>query len=249
MEISLNGEDFSNDGRTFGFYDPFVLNVSPKLISKSGSTKVAVSGFGFVDTTSDNQLKTKFESSYGELDCSAGCTEPANYDSKHQIISTTPAYNEVKRNGQYLSPEEPLEVEVSVFGDKFTDNNIQVFYYDEPDFRNLNTGGVPANGQDPILIETDFKLDRNPKALLDEYANYTCRFHSRAQGKTIYTQGEATSHPYVFDAPPTHVRCHSPIWKLPEGAEAEDVQLDVSANGFDYSGGFQFRFTDNLEVY
>jgi len=50
VEVSMNGEDFSNDGIEFGFYDPFVLNVTPKLISKSGSTKVTVNGFGFVDT-------------------------------------------------------------------------------------------------------------------------------------------------------------------------------------------------------
>ena len=53
VEISMNGEDYSNDGKTFGFYDPFVLNVSPKLISKKGTTKINVNGFGFVDTSSN----------------------------------------------------------------------------------------------------------------------------------------------------------------------------------------------------
>jgi len=169
-------------------------------------------------------LKTKFESSDGgAIQCQGGCQQAAYYDSKHQIVSNTPAFNEVKKNGHYLDLEDPLEVEVSVFNDKYTDNNIEVFYYDEPEFKQLSTGGVPANGQDPILIETDFHLDKNSQKILDEYANYTCRFHSRASGKSVYTQGEATSHPYVFDAPPTHVRCHSPIWKLENGKDREEV--------------------------
>ena len=80
----------------------------------------------------------------------------------------------MKKSGHYLSPEDPLEVEVAVFGDKFTDNNIEVYYYDEPEFAEISPSGVPSNGQDPILIKTDFKFGTNSKAILDEYANYTC---------------------------------------------------------------------------
>jgi len=65
----------------------------------------------------------------------------------------------------------------------------------------------------------------------------------------VYTQGEATSIPYVFNAEPTHIRCLSPIWEIEEGKEKEIVQLDMTANGFDYSGGFKFVFTNNIEVY
>ena len=54
LEVSMNGEDFSNDGKEFGFFDPFVFNAKPKLISKSGNTKIKVSGFGFVDTSDDD---------------------------------------------------------------------------------------------------------------------------------------------------------------------------------------------------
>jgi len=122
IEVSMNGEDYSNDKKTFGFYDPFVLDVSPKLISKTGSTKITVNGFGFVDTSKD--LKTKFEASDADISCVNDCIMPAQYDSKHAIVSSTPAYSGVKKSGHYLSPEEPLEVEVAVFADKFTDNNI-----------------------------------------------------------------------------------------------------------------------------
>lgn len=96
----MNGEDYSNDGKTFGFYDPFVLSVEPKLISKSGQTKVTVKGFGFVDTS--KQLKTKFESDGSEITCVNDCVLPASYDTKHQIVSSTPPYSSVKKGGHYL---------------------------------------------------------------------------------------------------------------------------------------------------
>jgi len=159
LEVTMNGEDYSNDGKTFGFYDPFVLSVEPKLISKSGNTKVTVKGFGFVDTS--KQLKTKFETEGSDLQCVNNCVMGAAYDSKHQIISSTPPYSGVKKDGHYLQPTDALEVEVSVYGDQYTNNNIEVFYYDEPEFSEVSPRGVPSNGQDPILIKTDFKFDKN----------------------------------------------------------------------------------------
>ena len=52
----------------------------------------------------------------------------------------------------------------------------------------------------------------------------------------MMTKGEPTSYPYVFDADPTHIRCHSPIWHLKPNVEEEKVILDVSANGIDFGG-------------
>ena len=77
----MNGADYSNDKKTFGFYDPFVLDVFPKLISKTGSTKITVNGFGFVDTS--KELKTKFESTDSPVDCVNDCVMSAQYDNKH----------------------------------------------------------------------------------------------------------------------------------------------------------------------
>ena len=76
-----------------------------------------------------------------------------------------------------------------------------------------------------------------------------CRFKSKLNGKSMLTKGEPTSHPYIFDADPTHIRCHTPIWHLKPNIEYEEVILDVSANGVDFDGAFDFTFTDNLEVY
>ena len=187
LEVSLNGQDFSNDGHEFGFFDPFVFSVSPKLISKSGNTRVRVKGFGFVDTSDDDQLRSRFESAGHELSCYNDCSQDAKYVSKNEIETATPHYSGLAADGRPLAMSEPLDLEVSVYGDQFTDNNVQVYYYEEPDFKKATPRGVPANGQDPILVETDFKLDQNDKKILYEYSNFTCRFHSPTSGKTMLT--------------------------------------------------------------
>lgn len=87
----------------------------------------------------------------------------------------------------------------------------------------MSPKGVPSNGQDPILIKTDFKFSSNSKEILDEYANYTCRFFSPSTNRVIYTQGEATSIPYVYNAVPTHIWCLAPIWEVEEGKDKEIV--------------------------
>ncbi len=175
VEVSMNGVDYSNSKKEFGFYDPFVLNVSPKLIAKDGSTKVKVNGFGFVDTSDNNDLKTKFEG----VDNCPTCVKSAKYISKNTLETATPPYSEVRKDGKKLANTDPLDVEVSVFGNDYTDNDIQVFYYDKPTYTQPSPAGVPANGQDPILIPTDFKLQTNSLEMLKEHGNYSCRFHSQ----------------------------------------------------------------------
>lgn len=69
VEITFNGQDYTHDNNTYGFFDPFVLNVKPRLISTKGTTRVRLYGFGFVNATGD--LKTKLHHvQRGALQCS-----------------------------------------------------------------------------------------------------------------------------------------------------------------------------------
>lgn len=61
VEISMNGKDYTNDKVTYGFYDAFVLDVAPRLISKRGGTKLSIRGFGFVNSGS-SEIATRFGS-------------------------------------------------------------------------------------------------------------------------------------------------------------------------------------------
>lgn len=50
VEVTINGESYTSDGHTYGFFDPFVLDAQPRLIATDGSTKVEIKGIGFVDS-------------------------------------------------------------------------------------------------------------------------------------------------------------------------------------------------------
>lgn len=86
VDISMNGRDYTNDKVTYGFFDAFVLDVAPRLISKRGGTKLSIRGFGFVNSGS-SEIATKFGSKNGVLDCNRAspCTVPAKFLDKHTI--------------------------------------------------------------------------------------------------------------------------------------------------------------------
>ena len=50
VEVSLNGLDYTYDNMTFGYYDPYVIDVQPRLIAVDGTTDIKVKGLGFVNS-------------------------------------------------------------------------------------------------------------------------------------------------------------------------------------------------------
>lgn len=174
----MNGKDYTNDKVTYGFYDAFVLDVSPRLISKRGGTKLNIMGFGFVNSGS-SEIATKFGSKQGELDCNRAtpCTVPAKFLDKHTITAESLPQSSVtyQSNGQNIN-EDPMTVEVSVYGDSYTDNEIEVYYIYDPEYKKVNRNSVPRNMQVPLLIETNFFWERNDREMFRKFANFTCRF-------------------------------------------------------------------------
>lgn len=252
VEVSMNGRDFSNNGKQFGFYDPFVLRVEPKLISKTGSTRVEIKGFGFVDSSKVGGLKVLFDNDPSTYYCTGNknkCVVDALYVDKNKISSPTLPFDMFRYgNNNKITDADPVNVEVSVFNDKFTKNHIKVYYYDAPDFQKVSPDTAPANTQTPLLIETDFYSETNDRAIMEDYTQYRCRFTSQDKREEIYTEGQAIAVPFRVGAEPTHVKCNTPIWPL-NGRETERVKLDVTSNGYDYSGSFDLLFSDKLEVY
>jgi len=129
VELSTNGEDFTNDKVTYGFFDPFLINVWPRLISDKAidNTQIKLSGFGFVNTT-DGAVKVKFGSrTKGELTCNgvSPCTLPAKFFDKHTITaSTVPLAGLTYTDTGLPVGTDPITVETSVYDDVFTDNKI-----------------------------------------------------------------------------------------------------------------------------
>lgn len=252
VEVAMNGRDFSNNGIQFGFYDPFVLRVTPSLISKTGSTRVEIKGFGFVDSSKVGGLKVLFDNDLNGYFCTSSmnkCVVDGTYIDKNKISAPTLPFDMFRLEGNNkISNTDPINVEVSVFNDKFTNNRIKVHYYDDPAFQSILPNSSPSNTQSPVMILTDFKFATNGKTLLNDFAEFKCRWSSVDKREIIYTTGQAIAHPFQLGADPTHVKCNTPIWPL-GSRQTEKVKLDVTANGYDYMGNFDFTFTDQLEIY
>ena len=56
VELTLNGKDWTNDGFTYGYFDPFIIRAEPALVSIDGTTKIKLIGFGFVNSKSSKSL-------------------------------------------------------------------------------------------------------------------------------------------------------------------------------------------------
>lgn len=50
VEATINGESFTSDNKTYGYFDPFVIDAVPRLLSTDGKTTVDIKGIGFVNS-------------------------------------------------------------------------------------------------------------------------------------------------------------------------------------------------------
>ena len=96
VEVTINGESYTSDNQTFGFFDPFVLDADPRLIATDGSTRVAIKGIGFVES---GQSKALFSNRTADILCEGGsapCIKSATFKDKHTLVTPTFAQSEVK---------------------------------------------------------------------------------------------------------------------------------------------------------
>jgi hypothetical protein len=83
--VTFNGQDYSSSSITYGYFDPYLLDIKPKLISTAGGTNLTLSGFGFVNSE-PGQIKANFTSATkGDLKCGSEspCTLSAQFVSKN----------------------------------------------------------------------------------------------------------------------------------------------------------------------
>ena len=117
------------------------------LISKKGGTKMTIKGFGFVNSGS-SEISSKFGSKKnGELVCDnkTPCLQPATFVDKNTIITESLPQSIVKYQDGVNIEEDPMTVEVSVYGSSFTDNDIEVYYIYDPEYKKVNRNSVPRN--------------------------------------------------------------------------------------------------------
>ena len=255
VDVTMNGNDYTNDHVTYGYFDAFVIDVNPKLIPIQGGTNLTMTGFGFVD--SEEGIKSKFGSKdKGEFGCGTGtpCIKAATFIDKNTVRAVSEpqeAMNYASGNHTNIG-QAPFTVEASVFGSQFTENQIEVYYIFEPDFESINRNSVPRNLQVPIIAKTNFHWDKNSYEMFLFNANWTCRYTIGEENpEVMITQGRMETMPlgsqYLEDIEkplPSHVICPSPKWiKKGKGV------LEISVNGVDYLGNFfPFESTEPADI-
>lgn len=221
-------------------------------MSKRGGTKLTIKGFGFVDSGS-SEIVSKFGSKdFGELSCNGQpCIARGKFIDKHTITTEALPQSTVKYTDGTNIGTDPMTVEVSVYENNFTENDIEVYYIYEIDYKSVNRDSVPANMQVPLIIDTDFHWNNNDKEMFHKYANFTCRF--TIGDKQVVTSGRMETMPlgssYARNgetAPlPDHIVC--PSAKMTTYGIGK---LEISANGVDYEGaGFPFEFQEPSDIF
>ena len=88
VELTVNGQDWTNDGKSYGYFDPFVLRAEPTLISVDGTTKVRVKGFGYVNTKTSKVLFSS-QVNYSLVCQGKACIKDAVYIDKNTLETST----------------------------------------------------------------------------------------------------------------------------------------------------------------
>jgi len=264
IEVSFNeGEDYTNNGFKYTFYDPYVIRIEPQMISSKGKTKIKIHGYGFAE--SGENLKVKFGSVGRSIKCDEKpCIVSGEYVTENLILAETFPRKEVYLDKtEQVFGYERFPVEVSVYNDDFTNNNLTIFYYDEPDIINDLYG--PGVNMDPKIksnieqslvraipcnLDTMIPIPVNSTKInkffhqIDTFANYTCKFEMDDDPeKYVVTYGFISSYPENSQERNLFY-CQSPVWD-----KIGNSKLRISLNGYDYSeSSFNIAFTDPIEI-
>ena len=141
-----------------------------------------------------------------------------------------------------------MTIEASVYENDFTENGIEIWYYEDPIYGKPSIDESPANVENQVFIPTDFR--NQDLKILDKYGNLTCRFQAE-DGRVLYTKARMVRYPLEplsSGQKPNSIQCHTPKWDL-KGKENEKVKLDISLNGQQYKGDFDFTFTTILIIH
>lgn len=92
VDISMDGEDYTTDNLEYGFFDPYILSVTPKIVSTKGGTTIRIKGYGFVNTTTD-RIRVRYGGALSRrLVCGASlseCVVNGRYINKNEIEAET----------------------------------------------------------------------------------------------------------------------------------------------------------------
>jgi hypothetical protein len=148
VEVTINDESFTNDNKTYGFFDPFVLDAEPRLLAVDGSTNVDIIGIGFVNSEDSSGLFNNRTFPIVCSDAGANCTKSATFVDKKTLNIKTFPQADVKYKGSGTSVLwDPMYIDATVLGNEYTENQVELFYYENPSVISKNVHESPANLQ------------------------------------------------------------------------------------------------------
>lgn len=86
LEVTLNDVDYSHDNKTFGYFDPYIIDAQPRLLTVDGSTKVTIKGLGFVDS---GETKAMYANPDNPLQSTDGIIKNAEFIDKNHLRTTS----------------------------------------------------------------------------------------------------------------------------------------------------------------
>jgi hypothetical protein len=86
VEMTVNDESYTSDNKTYGFFDPFVVDAEPKLLSVDGTTLVNVTGIGFVNSGNTAVL---YNNRSDPISCGDSCVKSARFIDKNTLETSS----------------------------------------------------------------------------------------------------------------------------------------------------------------
>jgi len=101
VDVSFNGLDFTNDDVSYGFTDPYILGIQPRMISASGATQLTLSGYGFVQLDDQHSVIVVKDRRNEPMQCGSSiCTKVYKVQDEHTAhINTFPQHEMMLPNG------------------------------------------------------------------------------------------------------------------------------------------------------
>lgn len=254
VQISMNNVDFTPQQVYYTFYDAFVVNVEPAYVPVEGNVSVSITGLGFANTSS---LKIRLENPQGDtvLVCGSDpCILPGTYVSPNELTFVMPPQASVKTAAGALMGFNPINVEVSVYGDKFTDNNVQVNYFQQPTVgrADLTIGNETAsytfhaNSLGSIFVPITLQVPQGTKE--EDFLRRTrilCKYN--IAGQEVITEGKLVQYPFpvAVDVSSTKVSVEC---TLPALDKPGNGTVSIALNGVNFVGKLPVTVIPQLNI-
>jgi hypothetical protein len=135
---------------------------------------------------------------------------------------------------------DPVYIDATVTGSSFTENQVELFYYEDPDVVGPNIVESPANYESQLLIAMDFK--NNDMDRIAQHAKPRCRF--TVGQKMAETNGILIDYPITGSRLPANldtIHCKTPRWSLDGNEETSNLEVSLNGQNYFHVSDFTFR--------